>query len=187
MKKLSLALVATLSLSTTAFAQDLPKATAGSDGQIKFTGTVTEKGCTIVAGNSATIDLGSIAKGTLQKQKFGAWGTGEIKFVDCNLDVDDKDKLKAVTITIQPGKEATFGTNLWANNGNAQGVGIEVEVGGSKGLAQIPPTGTPDPIEANIDAVNGTATYSIRGRMAGDTTVTAGSVETTISFVASYK
>lgn len=183
MKKLSLALVAALSLSTAVFAAE----TKGSDGQIKFTGTVTEAGCTILAGNSATIDLGSMAKGTLQKQKFGAWGTGELKFVDCNLDVKEDAKLKAVSITIQSGAKADFGEDLWANNGNAQGVGIEIEIGGDNGLTPIPPTGSTEAIDAKIDPVNGNATYKIRGRMAGDASVTAGSVETTVSFTASYK
>lgn len=183
MKKLSLALITTLSLSTAAFAQ-----TAGSDGQIKFTGTVTEKGCTIVAGNSATVDLGSMPKATLQKQKFGGWGTGQIKFVDCNLDLEKEGTaLQAVSITIQPGAKATFGTDLWANDGNATGVGIEVEIAGKNGMEKVSPAGVATPIEASIDKANGTATYNVRGRMAGDAAVTAGSVDTTISFIASYK
>lgn len=184
MKKLSLALVAALALSTAVFAAE----TKGSDGQIKFTGTVTEAGCTILAGNSATIDLGSMAKGTLQKQKFGAWGSGEVKFMDCNLDVDDDDKISFVNITINPGKKAGSNEKLWGNSGNAQGVAIEVEIGGDKGLAQVPSTGTEEAIVATIDPINGNATYRVQGRMvATEGAITAGSVETTVSFTASYK
>lgn len=180
MKKLSLALVAALSLSTAAFAQ-----TAGSDGQIKFTGTVTEKGCTIVAGNSANINLGSIPKANLMKQVEGGWGTGQVRFVDCNLETADKDpKLTAVTITIQKGSKSDVGTNLWANDGSAKKVGIEVEIDGEK----VTPDGLTKPLAATIDTVNGTATYNVRGRMVGaETGVTAGNVESTVSFVASYK
>lgn len=184
MKKLSLALVAALSLSTAAFAQ-----TAGSDGQIKFTGTITEKGCTIIAGNSANINLGSKPQANLMKEKYGAWGTGQVRFVDCNLEIDGKKPekpLQTVSITIQKGAKSTVTTapDLWANDGSAQNVGIEVEIDGQK----ITPNGTPSPLEAKIDSVNGTAIYNVRGRMVGaDSGVTAGSVETTVSFTASYK
>ncbi|PWD86005.1 fimbrial protein [Ignatzschineria cameli] len=181
MKKLSLALVAALSLSTAAFAQ-----TAGSDGQIKFTGTVTEKGCEIVAGNSANINLGSMPKASL-KNAFSGWTTGEVKFINCNLEAKEGEGLQSVSITINPGAKASFGDDLWANNGKAKGVGIEVEIGGKDGIKPISPAGVTTPIIANIDKVNGTATYQVRGRMAGDAEVTAGSVETTVSFVASYK
>ncbi|OYQ81645.1 hypothetical protein B9T19_02980 [Ignatzschineria sp. F8392] len=184
MKKLSLALVAALSLSTAAFAQTA--GTAGSDGQIKFTGTVTEKGCEIVAGNSANINLGSMPIASL-KNAFSGWTPGEIKFINCNLEAKEGEELQSVSITINPGAKASFGDNLWANSGKATGVGIEVEIGGKDGIVPIPPAGVTTPIIANIDKVNGTATYQVRGRMAGDGTVTAGSVETTISFVASYK
>ena len=184
MKKLSLALVAALSLSTAAFAQEV-NPTAGSDGQIKFTGTVTEKGCTIVAGNSANINLGSMPKANLMKQVEGAWGTGQVRFVDCNLETAEKDpKLTAVTINIQKGSKSDVGTNLWANDGSAKKVGIEVEIDGEK----VTPDGLTKPLVATIDPVNGTATYNVRGRMVGAKTgVTAGNVETTVSFVASYK
>lgn len=184
MKKLTLALVAVLSLSTVTFAQ-AENLTAGSDGQIKFTGTVTEKGCTIVAGNSSNINLGSIPKANLMKQLQGAWGTGQVKFIDCNLDLeDDKKKLNAVAITIQKGSKSDVGNDLWANDGSAQKVGIEVEIDGQK----ISPDGLTTPLEARIDPVNGTATYNVRGRMVGaNSGVTAGTVETIVSFVASYK
>lgn len=183
MKKLSLALVAALSLSTAAFAQT-ENPTAGSDGQIKFTGTVTEKGCTIVAGNSSNINLGSIPKAHLMKQLQGAWGTGQVKFIDCNLDIEDeKKKLKAVTITIQKGSKSDVGNNLWANDGSAKKVGIEVEIDGQNVKPDVL-----TPLEAKIDPLNGTATYNVRGRMVGaETGVTAGNVETTVSFVANYK
>lgn len=187
MKKLSLALVAALSLSTAAFAQTA--GTAGSDGQIKFTGTITEKGCTIIAGNSATVNLGSMPKAHLMKQKYGAWGTGQVRFVDCNLEIDGKKPekpLQTVSITIQKGAKSTVTTapDLWANDGTAENVGIQVEIDGQ----QVTPNGQTEPLEAKIDSVNGTATYNVRGRMVGaETGVTAGSVETTVSFVASYK
>lgn len=184
MKKLSLALIAALSLSPVTFAQ-IANLTAGSDGQIKFTGTVTEKGCTIVASNSANIDLGSIPKANLMKQLHGAWGAGQVKFVDCNLDVeDDKEKLNAVTITIQEGSKSDVANNLWANDGTAKKVGIEVEIDGQK----VTPDGLTAPLEAKIDPINGTATYNVRGRMVGASSgVTAGTVETAVLFVASYK
>lgn len=185
MKKLSLALVAALSLSTAVFAAD------GSTGQIKFTGTITEAGCTIAPGNSTAINLGSIAKGTLKAQGENiGWGTGEIKFTDCNLDVEEDKEISAVNLTINSGAKANFADNLWANNaGGATGVGIEVEIGGNGGYEKVLPAGTTQPIVAKIDS-NGTAIYKVRGRMVADqadNAITAGAVDTTISFVASYK
>lgn len=184
MKKLSLALVAALSLSTAVFAAD------GSTGQIKFTGTITEAGCTIAPGNSTAINLGSIAKGTLKAQEDARWGDGEIKFTDCNLDVEEGKEITSVDLTINPGVKADFGTGLWANDaGGAKGVGIEVEIGGNGGFKKVLPEGTTQPIVANIDST-GTAIYKVRGRMVADqaeNAITAGSVDTTISFVASYK
>ena len=183
MKKLSLVLVAALSLSTTAFAED---GVSGSNGQIQFKGTITEKGCTILPGTSTSIDLGSMSEATLTKREFGAWGTGELEFVDCNLDLEeDGTPLEAVVLSITPGSASSPTDTLWSNNGSAKGVGIEVEIAGQL----VKPAGVEAEkgIEAKINPTNGTATYKVRGRMAKDGDVKAGSVETTISFVASYK
>lgn len=182
MKKLSLALIATFSLSTAAFAQ-----VPGADGQIKFTGTVTEKGCTIVAGNSAIVNLGAMPKAALKNNK-GAWGESQVRFVDCNLELKEGGKrLESVQLTIKPGFNAGFANELWANNGTATGVGVEVEIAGNKGMQKVTPAGVSSPIEAKIDGINDSATYQVRGRMVGDKNVTAGSVESIVSFVASYR
>lgn len=182
MKKLSLALVAALSISSAAFAQ-----VPGADGQIKFTGTITEKGCTIVAGDSAIVRLGTMPKAALKNSK-GAWGESQLKFVNCNLDiVAGTDPLESVQLTINPGFNASFSPDLWANNGDAEGVGVEVEIADKDGMHKVTPAGITTPLVANIDPVNDSATYQVRGRMVGDANVTAGSVESIISFVASYR
>lgn len=182
MKKLSLALVAALSLSTAVFAQ-----VPGANGQIKFTGTITEKGCTIVAGNSAIVNLGAMPKAALKNSK-GAWGESQLKFVDCNIDLQEgATPLQAVQLTITPGFNASFSPDLWANNGTAEGVGVEVQIADENGMQDVTPAGIAEPLVANIDPVNDSATYQVRGRMVGDENVTAGSVESIISFVASYK
>ena len=182
MKKLTLALVAALSISSAAFAQ-----VPGANGQIKFTGTITEKGCTIVAGNSAIVNLGAMPKAAL-KNSNGAWGESQLKFVDCNLELKDgQKKLESVQLTIRPGFNAPFSPTLWANNGTAKGVGVEVEIASKIGMHKVTPAGITTPLEADIDPVNDSATYQVRGRMVGDTNVTAGSVESIIAFVASYK
>lgn len=179
MKKLTLALAAILSLSTAAFAQEDPGPVVGSSGQVKFTGTVTKAGCTIVTGNNATIDLGSVPEETL-KESYTAWSTGEIKFEGCLL---NDQEITTVNLTIEPGPEMGSNNEVWGNNGTAADVGIEVEIKNT----QVPPTGVITPIEAKIDQVNGTAIYPVRARMVGGTEVTAGSVDQTISFVASYQ
>lgn len=189
MKKLTLALVAALSLSTAVFAQE---SVPGANGQIKFTGTITEKGCTIVAGNSAIVNLGAMPKAALKNSK-GAWGESQLKFVDCNLELKDGAKegvkrLESVQLTINPGFGASFAPErLWANNGTAEGVGVEVEIADNQGMQKVTPAGITTPLVADIDPVNDSATYQVRGRMVGDAEVTAGSVESIISFVASYK
>lgn len=184
MKKLSLALVAALSLSTAVFAQ-----VPGANGQIKFTGTITEKGCTIVAGNSAIVNLGAMPKAALKNSK-GAWGESQLKFVDCNIDFKEgtgATKLQAVQLTINPGFNSSLSPDLWANNGTAEDVGVEVQIADENGMQDVTPAGVTTPLVANIDPVNDSATYQVRGRMVGGENVTAGSVESIISFVASYK
>ena len=186
MKKLTLALVAALSISSAAFAQ-----VPGANGQIKFTGTVTEKGCTIVAGNSAIVNLGAMPKAALKNSK-SAWSESQLKFVDCNLELKDGAKegakrLESVQLTTNSGFNASFSSDLWANNGTAEGVGVEVEIASKIGMHKVTPAGITTPLVADIDPVNDSATYQVRGRMVGDKSVTAGSVESIISFVASYR
>lgn len=187
MKKLSLALVAALSLSTAAFAEEA-KPVSSSDGQIKFTGTITEAGCDL-ATSSMIISLGSRSVASITDRDSG-WQAKDIVFNNCNYNVGEEGvKVGAIELTINPGVPADFSPKLWANSGGgAKGVGIEVEIGGEEKFEPIMPAGVEKPIKAKINEASNTATYQVRGRMVGAAKeVTAGSVETTISFVASYK
>ncbi|GGZ96395.1 hypothetical protein GCM10007162_10600 [Ignatzschineria ureiclastica] len=186
MKKLALALVAAMSLSTAAFAAT---EVAGSTGQIKFTGQITEAGCTIVTGNSATINLGSMSVASMDKIGNSGWSQGQIKFENCNLEGGDS-KLTSVELTIKPG--TTGGKDdAWFNEGDARGVGVQIQIAGDEPAVPVPPAGLAKAISAKIDPVNDTAVYTVSGRMVktfeDSTKVGAGSVETTMTFVASYK
>lgn len=56
----------------------------------------------------------------LEGQGNSAWGTGEVKFADCNLGVEGEEKkLTSVLLTIQPGSKSIVSEALWGNNGTA--------------------------------------------------------------------
>lgn len=188
MKKLTLALAITaLSLSTSAFAEG--GAPTGTQGQVKFEGLVTAAGCSILAGNNGTINLGSVSKKYLKTNSSSEWTEGQIKFVDCNLD-EDAGKVASVDLTILPGKAApgAASATAWENLGEAANVGIEVRIAGNKPAKLIEPSGTPAPIEADVQAATDSAIYIVQGRMVKDgEDIGIGTVETTINFVANYK
>lgn len=181
MKKLTLALaVAALSLSTSAFAADA----APAQGEIKFTGMVTQAGCTVVPnGKDSSINLGSVPVAKLSDQGVSPWVTGEIKFEGCAS--DDEGALDTVSLTIDHGAADKDNENLWLNEGDAKNVGIKVQIAGDAGFVAAIPAGSTTPITAAIK--NGTAVYKVQGQMVGTGKVEPGTVATTLRFTAAYK
>lgn len=177
MKKLSLALISVLTISTATFAQT----SGSSSGNIVFEGTVTDAACSILP--ITPVDLGSLSTKTL-KGGNTAWGVSEIKFVDCNLDVKEAEtKITKIELTTVAGAADPTKDALWANNGSADNVAVQVRISGK----EITPAGVTQPILTNVQS-NGTASFGVSGRMVKTSdAVTPGTVSTSVRFVATYK
>ncbi|PWD81120.1 hypothetical protein DC083_04265 [Ignatzschineria ureiclastica] len=179
MKKLTLALITTLSLSTISFAAN---AVPGSNGQMKFSGAITESGCNIVTGNGSTIDLGSHTVASI-RQAASNWTQGYIKFVDCQMDSG----ISAVSLQVVPGDMVNVSGErwLWKNQGTAKNVNLDVVfIGDEPGYTL---TSSPASLTATIDPVNRTATYIVAARIIHNSEITEGSIEVTITYIAHYK
>lgn len=178
MKKLSLTLaLATVTFSTAAFA-----AGGSTTSTINFKGFVTDSACTVSPVED--VDLGSISVKTLTAGTKGGWGTSEIIFTDCNLDVEGEKKSK-IHLSVLPGAQADTAGLFWGNEGDAAGVGVEVEIAGQS----VKPTGLSADNAIKIDILGDTVRTKVRGRTvnSGAGAVAEGSVSTRINFVAEYK
>ncbi|GGZ96377.1 hypothetical protein DC083_04260 [Ignatzschineria ureiclastica] len=194
MKKLNLTVIAILTSLSAVWADTSP--VAGSNGQVKFSGAITEKGCTLVSGNSTTIDLGSVTVATLAQLSGTAlhentWTQGLLKFIDCEIDSG----ISAVYLSILPGDVIDWGNRgtewLWRNQGTAKNVYVDVAIIDKNGSHSVTGKEKTDYYEADIDPVNKTALFIVKGRIVGDygknVMPTPGSVEATVTFVTHYK
>lgn len=180
MKKLVLALGITTALTASAFAQT---AQNQSNGQIEFSGEVTNASCTL--NPIKPVNLGSVSKNSLKTAGAGAgWGTSTIQFVDCELGTEDNnDVITSVTLDIQPGTAAANNSELWENTAldGADNVGISVKIDNKN----ISPTGG-ELVTKNI-LKDGTLSLNVAGRIVATGEATPGKVESTVNFVAKYK
>lgn len=153
-------------------------------GEIRFTGEILgSRGCTVMTGDYNAINLGSVYKDELKRNTHSEWGEGSIELSDCSLD-----DIEAVELTILDGDPSDEDDEIWENKGSAEGVGIEVQITGQNGAEKVTPQGTDEPIEAEIDEYNGTASYQIQGRMVKlSDDIEEGSVEATLRFEISYR
>ena len=178
MKKLSLILATSVLLSSAAFAQS-----STATGVISFAGEVTAAACSVT---TDTIPLFSHTVKELGANGSGQWGTGHINFYGCDLDPagDGSTKISSVTVEVSPGSAAENSTEIWKNLGTAQNVGIEVTMQGEP----IIPAGN---IGAGVEALltNAGAKIQVQGRTTkvNGTDAKAGTVNTQINFVASFK
>lgn len=177
MKKLFLALVATLSVSSAAFAQNADQ----SQGTIVFKGEITTSSCSISP--LEPVDLGSVSTRTLNEAgKSSGWVSSTIEFIDCNLKTGaEEEGVESVQLVIEPGSSLT--TDLWANTaGDAKNVGLDLQVNGQA----VKPEGA---TLADIQIFNNeTLSVPVRARMqASAAGVEAGSFNTSVKFVANYK
>ncbi|GGZ96323.1 hypothetical protein DC083_04225 [Ignatzschineria ureiclastica] len=182
MKKLLLSTAIITSLFTMAQAEEALIPAGSASGEITFEGTITAAGCTLLPVKN--VQLGSLSVASINKAP-GSWGSSKIEFVDCNIDLPGgTEKVESVTLTIPKGTAATQ-DNLWASLGTAKNVGIEIKIAGQK----VSPEGvTGDELTADVNTATNTVTFPVQGRMVKDTEgVTAGTVRTTINFIADYK
>lgn len=177
MKRISLALALMTVTSSAVFAQS-----GTTTNSINFKGYVTDSACTVSP--IEDVDLGSISVKTLTAGTKGGWGTTEIIFSDCNLEAGDEVKDK-IHLSILPGAQAGTAANLWANDGDATGVGVEIEVAGKA----VTPAGLSGSNEIVLNILGDTVKTTVRGRTvkSGDGAVTQGTVSARMNFVAEYK
>lgn len=177
MKRISLALAFVTVTSTAVFAQS-----ASTTNAINFKGFVTDSACTVSPVED--VDLGSISIRTLTAGNKGGWGTSEIIFTDCNLDADGEMKEK-ITLSVLPGMQAGTSGKYWANEGDAGGVGVEVEIAGRS----IKPAGISGEEAISLNILGETVKTTVRGRTvnSGEGNVSEGTVSARINFVAEYK
>lgn len=177
MKKISLTLALTAITFSAAFAQ-----TSSTTNSINFKGYVTDSACTVSP--IEDVDLGSISVKTLMGGQKGGWGTSEIIFTDCNLDIDGEAKTK-IDLSVLAGGAADVAGNYWVNDGNATGVGVEIEIAGKN----IKPAGISGTEAISLDILGDTVRTTVRGRTvnAGTGDVTEGTVSARMNFVAEYK
>ncbi|WP_169727777.1 fimbrial protein [Ignatzschineria larvae] len=167
---------------TIAQAEEAKTPAGNASGQIIFEGTVTEAGCTLLPVKN--VQLGSMSVAALKKGN-GSWGESKIEFIDCNLDLPESaQKVETIALTIVGGTAATT-ESYWASLGTAADVAVEIKVAGNT----VEPKGTEaKPIEGTVNATSNTVTFPVQGRMVKDGEgVTAGTVRTTVNFVANYK
>ncbi|UNM95710.1 type 1 fimbrial protein [Ignatzschineria rhizosphaerae] len=177
MKKLFLAFVATLTVSSVALAQTADQST----GSIVFKGVVTTSSCTLSP--IEPVDLGSVSTRTLRAAgDASAWVSTNIEFVDCNLKTGAEDEgVQSVQLVIEPG--TALNTDLWANTaGDATNVGLDLLINNQA----VKPEGA---TLADIQIFNNeTLTVPVRARMkASAAGVEAGSFNTSVKFTANYK
>lgn len=176
MKKICLALVATLSLSSAVFAQSNQ-----STGTLVFKGEVTTASCTISP--LETIELGTVSTRTLDKAGASSdWVTSTIEFVDCDLKVDDEGQgVESVELVIEPGNSLT--NDLWANaTGDAKNVGLDLQINNQA----IKPAG--GSVTGLAILSNNRLSVPVKARMqASATGVEAGTFGATVKFAAQYK
>lgn len=177
MKKLSLVLATSVLLSSAAFAQS-----NSATGVIDFAGEVTTAACSVT---TDTVPLFSHTVKELGEDGSGQWGTGNIHFYGCDLDPtgDESTKISSVTVEVSPGSPSEK-AEIWKNLGTAKNVGIEVTMQGEP----IIPAGN---IGAGVEALltNAGAKIQVQGRTTkvNGTDAKAGTVNTQINFVASFK
>lgn len=185
MKK-SLLAIATLSVLLTSgvsFAQVDNK----EDGDITFTGKVTNAACTLET-VGATVQLGSVSARQLAEKNFSSWKDSSIEFSGCNLGLaeDEQDQAaKKITLTIIGGTGVEGKEAYWANQAEAEvGVGIELRIDGKP----VPSAGLSgeNALTKNIVG-NENPSFPVKVRMAKTAdTVKAGMVSTNVSFIAQY-
>lgn len=177
MKKISLTLVLATVTFSAAFAQS-----GSTTNSINFKGYVTDSACTVSP--IEDVDLGSISVKTLTAGQKGGWGTSEIIFTDCNLDVEGEAKTK-ITLSVLAGGAADSAGDYWVNDGDAQGVGVEVQIAGKN----IKPAGISGAEAISLDILGDTVRTTVRGRTvkAGADSVAQGTVSARMNFVAEYK
>ncbi|WP_071608814.1 fimbrial protein [Entomohabitans teleogrylli] len=151
----------------------------GGSGKIHFTGTVIDAPCSIAPESiEQTIELGSVAINSLKTAgDHSRPATGEIKLVDCTLDIDEDTAYSKVGVTFS----GTTGsvTNLLVNDSSAQGVGVRLLDKEGETIALN------TPIEYPLG--NGaTITYQAYIEATGET-VTAGDVRSDATFKLTYK
>lgn len=177
MKRMSLVLAVMAVSFTAAFAQS-----GSTTNSISFKGYVTDSACTVSP--IEDVDLGSISVKTLTAGTKGGWGTTEIIFSDCNLDAGEEVKNK-IHLSILPGAQAGASGSYWANDGDAAGVGVEIEVAGQL----VKPTGLSGANAIKLDILGDTVKTKVRGRTvnSGEGAVSQGTVSARMNFVAEYK
>lgn len=185
MKKnlLAVSALAALMSSGVAFAQVDNK----EDGDITFTGKVTNAACTLET-VGATVQLGSVSARQLAAKNFSSWKDSSIEFSGCNLGLaeDEQDQAaKKITLTIVGGTGVEGKEAYWANQAEAEvGVGIELRIDGKP----VPSAGLSGENALTKDIVgNENPSFPVRVRMAKTAdTVKAGMVSTNVSFIAQY-
>lgn len=185
MKKTIITLLATLLFPTITIADyDIEDNT----GEIKFIGEIGgSRGCTITGLDDGIVQMPSIYADELKRQGHGDWAEKTIYLTDCVLDPEEYGYY--IELNILPGDASEENANLWRNEGDAQGVGIEITAEASTSASErdVPPEGTDDnPIDLYFTGQDNPF-FTIKGRMAATgSKIVAGSVETTISFEISY-
>lgn len=126
MKKTLLALAAFAALSTSSMAFSQEKI------DLKFSGAVTTGACNVTA-DATSIGLGRITEHFLTSNGTPAFNleeAGSITLSDCSTTVDGNDYVGA-SLAITGGESAsTAQSNIWGHVGNAEGVGVEIQIAG---------------------------------------------------------
>lgn len=177
MKKLFLALVATLSVSSAAFAQNADQST----GTLVFKGDITKSSCSISP--LEPVDLGSVSTRSFKTAgDASGWATSKIEFIDCDLKTGaEEEGVQSVQLVIEPGSPLT--SDLWANtSGDAKNVGLDLLINNQP----VKPEG------ATLTEIqifkNETLTIPVKARMKSSAaSVEAGTFNTSVKFTANYK
>lgn len=184
MKKIALAAITALSLTSgVTFAEDLDSRSffEGSKGSIVFRGQVTSAPCSIAP--VTEVYLGSTSTETFKEAGASSrWVTSSIEFYDCDLKVGTGGQgAQSVELTVEPGLALT--NELWANTGgDAANVGLELHVNNQI----VKPEGTASLTGIAIHS-NRTLNIPVKARLKSAGSVTAGSFNTVVNFVANYK
>lgn len=183
----SLTILATLLLLLNFAIADDDNEFGSSSARIRFQGEVlASKGCTI-ENIDDVIDMGSIYKHQLISVGHSEWIEGSIELIDCSLDGYGHNMVDAIELTVESGDADEDNPDLWKNEGDAEGVGIEIRITTYASII-VGPNGTDEPIEQDVYKYGDTASYKIEGRMVKTSdSVEPGSVEAAIHFKLNYK
>lgn len=192
MKKAIITLMTTLLLPVIAIADyyDLD----GNTGELRFIGEIGgSRGCTITGLGDGIVQMPSVYADDFNRNGgTSGWGEITIYLTDCTIDPEEESY--GINLNILQGDANEDNPDLWKNGGDAEGVGIEIQLKitsdgttNASNYTSVEPEGTGDyPFYLEYTGQRDPS-FTFRGRMVkAGSSVTAGSVETTVAFEISY-